>query len=235
MENLSVVCFFMNLEGNGKRRRKDPWEYHIEKSFLRGKDELPLWKVYLPAYSYKKKPWKRQDWNNYMQGMQEVPAESGGVCYLLDKEVQHFLGREQEPLSYEWLIYLIEHMQVAFDALVIFQDRELEAQRIVERYASTAKYLGVVTSNEGEWKDMEEYLAEEYGFMLEIADNLKGLHIPEKSKLLTIAGEKLYGTTPLSIPKESVWISTQVENEESKRLCARGKEIRFISIKSIFQ
>lgn len=235
MENLTVVYFFMDMEKAAKKRKRDSWEYHIEEGTLpKTKGKVSFYKIYLPRYYYKKKTWKKELWFDYMRGLQNVPSEGRGVYYILDEETQKSFNRGMEVLSFEWIIFLIELYQIQFDALVILWDREIETEQIIERFAKTTKYLGVVTNMVEDWEEYQDNLMEEYGFLLDVADSLKRLHIPENAKVLYITGQELYGTTPLSIQKNNTWLSTKMVDEEGKRLCARGKNIRFVSVEEIF-
>ena len=164
----------------------------------------------------------------------EVPQEGRNVCYLYDEEARAFLGRREEPLSLEGLLFLIRWHQITFDALIVLQDRELETEAILAEYVRDTRYIGVVSAGEETFSETKEALLEEYGFLLDTAAEFAKLHVPAKGKTLVIAGAELYGTTPLQLPSGTALVSTVVSGE-AKRLCARAKEARYFDVKSLLR
>ncbi|MBD5511065.1 MAG: hypothetical protein HDR08_07425 [Lachnospiraceae bacterium] len=234
VEEMTVVYFVMDKAGAGKRKRRGSWQYRIETREKCGRGgSVSLCKVYLPACSYKKKPWKEKDRSEYIQGL-EVPSEGRNVCYFYEEEAKAFLGRKEEPLSLEGLLFLIWYRQIVFDSLIILQDRELETEELLAKYVRDTRYIGVVTGGGEELSEAKEELLEEYGFLLDISTELTGLHIPPKGSVLIVAGEELYGITPLQLPKGAIFVSTVVSGA-AKKLCARAKEIRYIDMKCLLQ
>lgn len=231
---MTVVRFMTDKDGCGRRKRRGNWQYRIENRKICGRDDaVCLFTVYLPAYSYKKKTWKEKDRIAYIRGI-EVPSEGRNVCYLYDEGARDFLGRKEEPLSLEGLLFLIRRQQITFDALIVLQDRELETEAILAEYVRDTRYIGVVAAGEEAFLEEKEALLEEYGFLLDVAAEFAKLHIPAKGKTLVIAGAELYGTTPLQIPSGTVFVSTVVSGE-AKRLCARAKEVHYFDVKSLLQ
>lgn len=234
MGEMTVVYFVMDETGRGRKCRRGSWQYRIERREKCGRDgSLSLCKVCLPAYSYKKKTWKEKDKSEYIRGM-EVPEEGRTVCYFYDEGAQAFLGRKEEPLLLEGLLFLIRYRQITFDSLIILQDRELEAEELLAKYVRDTRYIGVVAGSEEEFAEVKETLLEEYGFLLDVATEFTGLHMPAKGNVLVIAGETLYGITPLQLPMGAAFVSTAVSGE-AKRLCARAKEVRYIDRKCLLQ
>ncbi len=234
LEEMTVVYFVMDKGGTGKRKRRGSWQYRIESREKCGRDgSVRLYRVCLPVYSYKKKPWKEKDRSEYIRGI-EVPSEGRNVCYFYDEEAKVFLGRKEEPLSLEGLLFLIWYRQIVFDSLIILQDRELETEELLEKYVRDTRYIGVVTSSGEALSEAKEELLEEYGFLLDISTDFTGLHIPAKGSVLIVAGEELYGLTPLQLPGGAVFVSTVVSGA-AKRLCARAKEVRYADMKCILQ
>ena len=234
MEEMTVVHFMTDKDGCGRRKRRGSWQYRIENRQINGSNgAVCLFTVYLPAHSYKKKPWKEKDRTAYIQGL-EVPQEGRNVCYLYDEEARAFLGRREEPLSLEGLLLLIRWHQITFDALIVLQDRELETEAILAEYVRDTRYIGVVSAGEETFSETKEALLEEYGFLLDTAAEFAKLHVPAKGKTLVIAGAELYGTTPLQLPSGTALVSTVVSGE-AKRLCARAKEARYFDVKSLLR
>lgn len=234
VEEMTVVRFITDKDGCGRRKRRGSWQYRIENRKISGRDDaVCLFTVYLPAYSYKKKPWKEKDKIAYIQGI-EVPPEGRNVCYLYDEEARAFLGRREEPLSLEGLLFLMRWQQITFDALIVLQDRELETEAILAEYVRDTRYIGVVSAGEEAFFETKEVLLEEYGFLLDVAAEFAKLHVPAKGKTLVIAGAELYGTTPLQLPSGTTLVSTVVSGE-AKRLCARAKEVRYFDVKSLLR
>ena len=234
MEEMTVVHFMTDKDGCGRRKRRGSWQYRIENRQINGSNgAVCLFTVYLPAHSYKKKPWKEKDRTAYIQGL-EVPQEGRNVCYLYDEEARAFLGRREEPLSLEGLLFLIRWHQITFDALIVLQDRELETEAILAEYVRDTRYIGVVSAGEETFSETKEALLEEYGFLLDTAAEFAKLHVPAKGKTLVLAGAELYGTTPLQLPSGTALVSTVVSGE-AKRLCARAKEARYFDVKSLLR
>ena len=234
MEEMTVVHFMTDKDGCGRRKRRGSWQYRIENRQINGSNgAVCLFTVYMPAHSYKKKPWKEKDRTAYIQGL-EVPQEGRNVCYLYDEEARAFLGRREEPLSLEGLLFLIRWHQITFDALIVLQDRELETEAILAEYVRDTRYIGVVSAGEETFSETKEALLEEYGFLLDTAAEFAKLHVPAKGKTLVIAGAELYGTTPLQLPSGTALVSTVVSGE-AKRLCARAKEARYFDVKSMLR
>ncbi|MCM1215234.1 MAG: hypothetical protein NC548_12025 [Lachnospiraceae bacterium] len=234
MEEMTVVYFLMDKMGAGRQKRRGSWQYRTERRERQGKDgSVSLYKVWLPAYRYKKKPWKERDKSEYIRGI-EVPSEGRNVCFFYEEEAGAFLGRKEEPLALEGLLFLIQYRQIGFDSLIILQDRELETGELLAKYVRDTRYIGVVTENEGELAEAKEALFEEYGFLLEVSATLKGLHIPTAGRVLIVAGEVLYGITPQQLPRGACFVST-VTSGAAKKLCARAKEVRYADMKGILQ
>ena len=234
MEEMTVVHFMTDKDGCGRRKRRGSWQYRIENRQINGSNgAVCLFTVYLPAHSYKKKPWKEKDRTAYIQGL-EVPQEGRNVCYLYDEEARAFLGRREEPLSLEGLLFFIRWHEITFDALIVLPDRELETEAILAEYVRDTRYIGVVSAGEETFSETKEALLEEYGFLLDTAAEFAKLHVPAKGKTLVIAGAELYGTTPLQLPSGTALVSTVVSGE-AKRLCARAKEARYFDVKSLLR
>lgn len=234
LEEMTVVYFVMDKAGAGKRKRRGSWQYRIEDREKCGRDgRVRLCKVCLPTYSYKKKPWKEKDKREYIRGI-EVPFEGRNVCYFYEEEAKAFLGRREEPLSLEGLLFLIWYRQIVFDSLVILQDREMETEALLAKYVRDTRYIGVAAGSEEEFSETKDELLEEYGFLLDISTEFAGLHIPAKGIVLIVAGEELYGITPQQLPGGAIFVST-VASAAAKKLCARAKEVRYTDMKCILQ
>ena len=264
MEDLTVVYFYMEKEGCGKRWRRGKWQYRITETLMPGNRAASRDRaqpgsrtqpenreashdraqpgslitpirhitVRLPPYSCRKKPWKEAELLSYLQGL-AVPKEDGRVYYLYEKEAGRLLGRQPEELPVEWQLFMVEQCQPERNALVILQDREMDVARLVEKYVTGVRYIGIVTANCGEWEGLQEALAEEYGFMLDVVKDVRTLGLPPESKVLWVAGRELYGITPVRLTPDSIWLNIDLSNEEGKKICARGRNVLYVDVEKI--
>lgn len=233
MEEMTIVYFIVDKEGRGRHKRRGEWQYYLDSGAIYTKaGPVKVIRVRLPAYCYRKKRWKRADWTAYLRGL-SVPPEGREVTYLFSEEAAAILQRTEEPLSLEWLLFLIDRYHIAFDALVLLADREMETEALIAHYVRKARYIGVVTENQEEFEDQQEELLSEYGFLLDVSASIRELRIPMGGKLLIIAGCKLYDAAPLKLP-EGIWLSMDTPGEAGKGLCARAKEMRYIGMHSFF-
>lgn len=240
MEDLTVVYFVMDKEAAARQHKRRPWQYRVESRIIVSKPaQVTLVRVYLPEYSLKKMVFKRYcrkqawtagDWQQYWEGL-PIPPEGREVYYYYEKQAQEFLGRRAEPLPWDWVLFLMAYYRVEFDALVLLQDRDMEAWQMVQEYAAVTRYLGVATSRPEDWQDMVESLSEEYGFLLDVSRSVKSLHIPLRGKTLVIAGEETYGAAPSSLPEGCIWISTDTEGGAGRNVCARVQDAEYIGMK----
>lgn len=234
MEDMTVVSFVMDREGCGRKKRRGSFMYRVENRKTSGRSgTVCLFTVYLPTYSYKRKSWKEKEKTEYIRGI-EVPEEGRGVCYLYDEGARVFLGRREEPLSLEGLLFLIRWRQITFDAMVILQDRELDTEALLGEYVRDTRYMGVVAESGDALAGTADALWEEYGFLLDVAVEFKRLHVPAGRKMLVVAGESLYGLTPQQLPTGTAFVSTVV-SREAKKLCARAKEVRYFDVKCLLR
>ena len=126
--------------------------------------------------------------------------------------------------------HMAEQCQPERNALVILQDREMDAARLVEKYVASIRYIGIVTANSEEWEGLQEALAEEYGFLLDVVKDICSLRLPAESKVLWVAGRELYGITPVRLTQDSIWLNTDLSNEEGKKICARGRNVFYVDV-----
>lgn len=225
MEEMTVVYFCVEKEGCGRKWRGGKWQYRITEEMMPVRCII----VWLPPFCCRKKPWKEAGLISYLQGL-AIPKEGGRVYYLYGKEAGRLLGRQSEVLSAEWLLFMVEQCMMERNALVILQDREMDVVRLVEKYVASVRYIGIVTANGEEWEGMQEALAEEYGFLLDVAEEVRNLRIPQQSKALWVAGRELYGMNPVRLMPDSIWLSTDISNEEGKKICARGRNILYMDV-----
>ncbi len=235
MEELAVVYFVMEKEGRGKKKRKSPWQYRTEKTTVFCEDKAVLFiTVYLPVFYYGKKKWTSEAWDAYMQ---ELPVLQQGekVYYLYEEEAEAFLHRKPEPLPLSWLLFLIGYYRLTFDSLILLADRDMDIETLTAGYVQKARYIGVATADSGMLEAYREVLSDEYGFILDVAEDYKSLHVPKKGQVLVIAGENLYGATPAVLPANCVWLSTAAGGISGRRLCARTEGARFLDITCFFK
>lgn len=254
MEEMTVVFFYVDKEKwgkvkprkkrrkvwkYGKARRKTPaetWLYDVRRGTAAGEQEgvvLHWAKVYLPAYESEGEEWTGEGLAEYLRGL-HIPPESRWVYYLPDRAAGKLLGRTAEPLPLEWVLCLINYYALRFDGLVVLQDREMDAEELVFRFAKGTRYIGVVTGDRNTWEEAAETLSEEYGFWPEVAERFQDLHLTG-SRILFIGGKKLYQATPSMLPPECVWLDTDVQGETGKSLCINGNNVKYIEIRGFLQ
>lgn len=235
MEEFAVVYFMMEKEGRGKQKRKGPWQYRTEKKEIPCEGGMVLFiTVYLPVFYYRKKKWTSETWTAYMQEL-PVPPQGEKVYYLYEEEAEAFLHRKPEPLPLSWQLFFISHYRIAFDSLVLLADRDIDIEGLTAKYVQNVRYIGVATADGSIFEEYKEALLEEYGFLLDVAEDYKSLHVPKKGPLLVIAGESLYGVTPVVLPQNCVWLSTAANGISDRRLCARTEGVRFFDMTRFFR
>lgn len=244
MQDMTVVFFTVDEEKCGcvrseegrrfRLRKKYVWEYHARSGTVVKNEAALHWiLVTLPARERKKREWTPQSLEEYLEGL-EIPPESRNVCYLPDAAAGRMLGRAPEPLSGDWVFFLMAYYKPVFDGLIVLQDREMEAEEIILRHARKTRYLGVATENPENWQDMVEDLSEEYGFLLDVAQEFKGLHFHGDS-LLVIAGSRTYQAAPALLPKNCVWLSTDVAGEAGRKICSGAEGVRYLSLRGFLR
>lgn len=235
MEELAVVYFVMEKEGRGKKKRKGAWLYRTEKREIPCQEGRVLFiTVYLPAFYYRKRKWTSETWAAYMQ-MLPVPQQDEKVYYLYAEEAEAFLHREPEPLPLSWLLFFIRYYRIAFDSLVLLADRDMDIEEFTTKYVQSVRYIGIAAADSSILEEYKEVLLEEYGFLLDLAEDYKSLHVPKQGRLLVIAGENLYGVTPSALPVNCVWLSTAAKGKAGRRLCARRGDIHFLDMMRFFK
>lgn len=240
MVELTVVFFCVEKEGCGRIKRRGKWQYSIEESYVPhifpsengAGSRIKRLIVHLPAYSCKKKEWTEDTLQSYLQEL-AVPPESRETYYLYQEEAGRLLHRKTEPLPVDWLLLLLAHYQITFDALIILHEREMETEKLVTKYVKSTRYIGILTRDADEFADLKEMLLEEYGFLLDIASDIRGLCRPVAAETLIIAGENLYGITPARMPADCVWLSTDATGSEVGKLCSRARNVRYVDVKTL--
>ena len=202
MEEMTVVSFFVNREGVAREKN---WRYEIWENMFRSQEfEMRYIQVWLPFWREKDTMWTSETQKEYLMSM-PIPPQGRKVCYICDKETSILFGLKPEPFSLEWGLFLLEYYKVDFDSLVVFEDRELDAQELVLRFAPRIPYVGVVTKERWRWEEVEEYIASEYGYQIEVGSTFTKLH-PQGEKLLIWSGDEIRGLSPLTIPSGCVWL-----------------------------
>lgn len=231
MEEMTVVSFFVNREGVAwdKEWRYEKWE----RLFCKGEYALRYIQVGLPFWKEKDTMWQGGEQAKYLQAL-PVPEQGRRVCYMRDRETSILYGLIPDNLSVEWGLFLLRYYQATFDAVVIFEDRENQAQELARRFAPGCLYVGVVTNERWRWEETEEYILEEYGYQIEIACSFASLH-PKGKRLMIWSGSEIRGLTPLTIPEESIWLDTTVGARESMFRRMRNKKINRLNIEGFLQ
>ena len=229
MEEMTIVRFFVDKEKRGKEKRWGSWRYFVSaKSALAGKEQVHLIEVHLPGFFYKNKTWTEKQRRIYLEGLC-IPEEGTDTYYLFEKEAEAFLGMKNNVLPAGFLRLLLQNCGIRFSALVWLNDGEEGREELLEKWVRHTRYIGVVSPEEliEEW---QETLWEEYGFLLEAAEEVSELHIPKEGRQLWITGRKLYGLKPDMLAQGAVFISTEVDGM-GKNLCARAKDVKYLDIK----
>lgn len=207
MEEMTVVSFFIDREGVAWDRG---WRYEIWENLFQSRDfVLRTIQVGLPFWKEQDTMWSRERQKEYLLSM-PLPSQGRKVCYMYDKEATILYGRKAEPLSLEWGVFLLKYYNLDFDGLVVFEDREIDAQELTLRFAPKIPYVGVVTKDRWRWEETEEFIACEYGYQIEVANTFTRLH-PKGKRLLIWSGEEIRGLTPLTIPERCMWIDVGTE------------------------
>ena len=229
MEEMTIVRFFVDKEKRGKEKRWGSWRYFVSaKSALVGKEQVHLIEVRLPGFFYKNKAWKEKQRRIYLEGL-NIPEEGIGTYYLFEKEAEALLGMKNKVLPAGFVRLLLQNRGIRFSTLVWLNDGEEGREGLLEKCVRHTRYIGVVSPEEciEEW---QETLWEEYGFLLDKAEEVSGLHLPAEYGQIWIGGKELYGLKPDMLARGAVFISTEVDGM-GKNVCARAKDAKYMDIK----
>lgn len=233
MEEMTIVRFCVDKEKRGKAKRWGEWQYFVAARRVQvGTEYINLLQVDLPGFVYKKKVWTQKSRTRYLQRL-DVPAEDERTYYLLEQEAGEFLDRENKLLPTEFVRLFLQSLRMQFDVLVWLWDGDFGKSSLIEQYVRHTRYIGAVTSEDclEEW---QEELWEEYGFLLEVAEDVTGLHVPKTGRQLWIAGKELYGLKPGMLTQETIFLSTEVDGT-GKNVCARAKDAKYLDIKCFLE
>lgn len=229
MEEMTIVYFLKKDSCAAKQKRRGEWQYFVEEKHISTPGgSLVLYRVWIPEYPYKKKYWQENVLADYLAGL-DIPSQGRCVLYMYDKWAQALFCQGTEPLSEEWLLFLLAFYEPAFDGLIILADRELETAEIVWKYARSMRYIGLVAEWEEDCAELCEALSEEYGFLPDVAQDFKALHTGTAQNHLIIAADNLYGVTPAQLGRGCIWLSAKA-GSGAKGICARAKNARYIDI-----
>ena len=81
----------------------------------------------------------------------------------------------------------------------MLEDTAVRGEDWLYDYAGDTRYMGILTDRPGEQEEMADFLYEEYGIVLQVADRVGKWHIPDNTSCLFVAGEKWYGLRPTDI------------------------------------
>lgn len=239
MDRVTVV-FFYGREDHFGRRKKSRWRWHKDWCYevrrthiLEQGISFQCVQVDLPLRETAKRAWTHEKLASYLSGL-DIPPEGRGVYYMPDEDAAGLLGRGAEPFSIEWILLLLAYYHLDFDGLLVLQDREMEAEELIRRFARGTRYLGVVTNQPDMWLDTAEELSEEYGFLLDVVTEFKQHHY-RGEKLLIIAGSRIYGAVPSQIPPGSMWLDTDPGSEKGRIICARAGKVTYMDGKCFFR
>ncbi|MBE5868279.1 MAG: hypothetical protein E7293_04870 [Lachnospiraceae bacterium] len=227
METMTVVFFYVSSHASGRKKRK--WCYDVRReNTIEENIVFSRIQVFLPLFEKGKKRWTGKALSTYLDGL-DIPQESRNVYYVPDEEAACMLERGTEPLSLEWILFLLAYYHLDFDGLLILQDREMDAEEMIRHFAPVTKYLGVITKQPEKWQDVAEELSEEYGFLLDVVTEFGGHHY-RGEKLLVVAGRENYQVSPDLIPEGSMWLSTDI-GSENRKICAGAHKVAYFDIK----
>lgn len=233
MEDLTVVRFLVDKEKQGKEKRFGDWQYFVSAQTVRvGKKHITLWQVSLPGFAYRKRNWKEKSRSAYLNGL-EIPVENEQTYYLIEKGAEAFLGRESRELPASFVYLLLKNSDMHFDALIWLWDGDTGKKKLLEQVVRSTRYMGVIAPGEFA-ESWQEYLWEEYGFLLEAAGDISGLHVPKEVGQIWIGGKELYGVKPGMLARETIFIST-VADGPGKNMCARAQDTKYLDIKCFLE
>ena len=207
MEEMTVVSFYVNRLGVAW---DEGWLFELREDQLECEGySLKLIHVGLPFWKKEDTMWQKGEQKVYLQ-MLPIPSQGRTVCYVCDREAMLLYEFTPDNLSVEWGLFLLRYYRVDFDGVVIFEDREGNASELVLEFAPRISYVGVVSRHRWRLEPIEEYVLEEYGYQIEVADTFSKLH-PRGERLLLWTGDEMHGLTPLTVPKNSMWFDASRE------------------------
>lgn len=232
MEELTVVVFYMEETWGRADKRTlrhfrtgEPWQYHVEWE----KEETPhLCRVYLPERMQKKKEWTKEGLASYTEGL-PIPGESSDVYYYYTKAAATFLHRKNDSLSAEGARFLLRYYGIKTEALLLLEDTSVRGEDWLYDYAGDTRYMGILTDRPGEQEEVADFLCEEYGIVLQVADRVGKWHIPDNTSCLFVAGEKWYGLRPADIGQKGTLLFMGAGEERT--FAGRLPAERIISVK----
>lgn len=193
MEELTAIVFCME-ETWGRAGKRAPWQYHVE-----WKENIG--KVYLPKLMQKKKEWTKEAFADYA-GNLPIPGESSCVYYYYLPDAASFLQRKNDSLSADWARFLLHYYGIKTDALLLLEDTAVRGEDWLYDYAGDTRYMGILTDRPEEQDETADFLYEEYGIVLQVADRVGKWRIPGGTSCLFVAGEIWYGLRPADIGKK---------------------------------
>ncbi len=226
MEIYYLVKYCME-ECAAKRKRFGDWQYHIEtmEQILPGRKKVVFIKAHLPMFAYKRKPWKDEKKEAYLEDLQEelgklgIPPCMGGRGFPADNyhdvgntadvetehihtlytpEVSHFLTFRQAPLSFAWGKLLLETRHYRYDRLVLLDGEGVEIEAWIRYALYRVRNFFVVTHREEILEGLQEALLEEYGITIHFSESIH--QIAERAKgALLVAGRELYDLSPQTL------------------------------------
>lgn len=229
MEEMTIVYFLKKEECAAKKKRRDGWQYFVEeeKLFTPGGD-LRLYTVQIPAFFRKRKGWQEKTLTAYLDGL-NVPPQGKSVLYVYEGQIRELMQRTTEPLSQEWLLFLLAYYEPQFMSLIVLWDKAFYAEQLVEKYVRNVRYVGFVSKEQEACTALCDTLSEEYGILPQVEQSIKQLHPAAEGCRLIVAADNLYGATPIWLAGECIWLSATA-NSVAKGICARARNAIYIDI-----
>lgn len=119
-------------------------------------------------------------------------THSGGKrrrVLLLYEGCGDFLHRKNDSLSAEGARFLLRYYGIKTEALLLLEDTAVRGEDWLYDYARDTRYMGILTDRPGEQEEVADFLYEEYGIVLQVADRAGKWHIPDNTSCLFVAGE----------------------------------------------
>ncbi len=242
---MTVIYFALDQTAVGRKKRRGDWIYHTEQRKVQcGSEYFTVIIVYLPVFCRKKKKWNEKEWLAYFHGI-PIPEENSRIRYHWQEETNVFMGRSMEPLSSDWIFFLLSYYRISFTKLVILDDRDMPTEELVQFFVTRTRSIQVVTGDRAQYEELSEALYQEFGFLLSPVENVGQLHLTDdtrkelskgiEEKLLVIAGKNLWQLSPSMLPKGTIWLSTETENTNENRISRRADIQMIISMQTFWE
>lgn len=229
--DIFVAIIFTVEESTGRKRKRDPWQYHVvweEKETENKKICLKIGTVFLPKRPRKKKEWTKDSLQSYLYTL-PVPQEDRYVYYYYEKEAAALLERQNDCLSTEWAFFLLSFYGISFDGLLLFEDPGICIGDWLFSFVRKTRYLGILTKDGERVEETVEQMYEEYGAMLHVYGKVSRCRFPDGCRTLFVVGEENFGLSPADVGENNVLLLMR-EDLSGSAAGSRIRSERMISI-----